>query len=171
MFPVLTGIPWDKQKKASEMALFLSTYVNKVDKKGRVSVPAPFRAALSAHGDQSMVLFPSFTNACLEGCDLQRMEQLCAGADDLAAFSEEQDELTSLIFAEAQPLSFDQDGRTMIPAQLMEHAGLTTQAAFVGKGRTFQIWQPEAFKAHQSDLKERALSKRPTLPAAGGRAS
>lgn len=147
------------------MAVFLSTFVNKVDKKGRVSVPASFRAILSQTGFQGAVVYRSFTaDGVLDGCGMDFMEDLSRSAEQFDAFSAEQDEITSLIFAEARQLSWDPEGRIMLPEDLLAHANITDACAFVGKGRTFQIWQPEAFTAAQGALRQRALRERPTLP-------
>lgn len=148
------------------MALFLSTFVNKVDKKGRVSVPATFRAALSQSqaGFQGIVAFRSFTAAAIEGCGMEFMEQLSQSAQQFDAFSAQQDEITSLIFSEARQLAWDPEGRIVLPEDLLAHAGIGEACAFVGKGKTFQIWEPEAHRAAQDALRQRALRDRPTLP-------
>jgi MraZ protein len=146
------------------MALFLSTFVNKLDRKGRVSVPAGFRAALAAQTFPGIVLYRSFTAACIEGCGMDFMERLSDSTQDLSAFSPEQEELTALIFADARQLAWDPEGRIMLPEELIEHAGLSEAAAFVGKGQTFQVWQPEAYKAIEAEIRARALKSRPTLP-------
>ena len=58
------------------MRLFLSTFTNKVDKKGRVSVPATFRAALSELSFPGIVAYRSFTALCIEGCGMDFMQRL-----------------------------------------------------------------------------------------------
>lgn len=146
------------------MGLFLSTFVNKVDKKGRVSVPATFRAAVAQQTFQGIVLYRSFTSPCIEGCGMDFMERLSDSAQTFDAFSTEQDEISALIFADARQLAFDPEGRIMLPEDLIEHAALSETAAFVGKGQTFQIWQPEAYKAIEAEIRARALKNRPTLP-------
>jgi MraZ protein len=148
------------------MALFLSTFVNRVDKKGRVSVPATFRAALAQQSFQGIIAYRSFTNACVEGCGMDFMERLSDGAQSLAAFSPEQEDLSALIFADARQLAWDPEGRVGLPEDIMAHAGITESVAFVGKGQTFQLWQPEAFQAAQAEVRARALQNRPTLPLA-----
>lgn len=148
------------------MALFLATFVNKVDKKGRVSVPATFRAALSQAqaGFHGIVAYRSFTAAAVEGCGMEFMEELSQSTQQFDAFSPEQDDITSLIFADARQLAWDPEGRIVLPEDLMAHANITEACAFVGKGRTFQIWEPDAHKAAQAALRQRALRDRPTLP-------
>ena len=155
------------------MRLFLNTFVNKVDKKGRVSVPATFRAALSEqalHAFSGVIAFRSFTAACIEGGGMDWMERLSASADEMDPFSAEQNDLTSLIFADARQLSFDTEGRIVLPEDLIAFAGLNETCAFVGKGKTFQIWEPQAFSVAQDEARKRALQNRPTLapPLRGG---
>ncbi len=145
------------------MALFLSTFINKVDRKGRVSVPAPFRAAVSDQSFKGIVAFRSYRESTIEACAIDRMEQLSESVDALDLFSEEQDDLASTIFADAHQLPIDGDGRIILPGALIDHAGITDQAAFVGRGATFQIWNPDAFATHQAEARSRAGRRNATL--------
>ena len=145
------------------MALFLSTFVNKVDRKGRVSVPATFRAALAGQSFNGIIAFRSFKLPALEASGIDRMEEMSARVDALNVFSEDRDALSS-IFADAQQLAFDGEGRIVLPESLCQFAGIHESAAFVGLGRTFQIWEPERFTRHQQELRERARQQGTTLP-------
>ncbi len=146
------------------MALFVSTFINKVDRKGRVSVPASFRSALSAQPFAGIVVYPALTSAAIEGCGTAFLEDLAASAEaSFDLFSPEQDDLNTLIFASSHQLAWDPEGRVVLPEEILAHAHITEQAAFVGKGRTFQIWEPDALKAHQAEARERALKNRPQL--------
>lgn len=149
------------------MALFLSTFVNKVDRKGRVSVPASFRTALAGQSFLGIVAYPSFKLPCVEGSGINRMEELSGRVDAMGQFSESYDN-ASVVFSDAQQLSFDGEGRIMLPQVLAAHAGITEHAVFVGQGPTFQIWEPERFKAHQAELRERARRQGLALPPAPG---
>ncbi|MFO0996494.1 MAG: division/cell wall cluster transcriptional repressor MraZ [Alphaproteobacteria bacterium] len=137
------------------MPLFLNTHVNKVDRKGRVSVPASFRAALATQSMTTIVAFPSFRAPAIEVVDRQRMEEFSASTDQYAQFSETHDDLSLAIFSGAEELAFDGEGRVMLPKSLADHAKITTSAAFVGLGRTFQIWSPETFERHKQSASER----------------
>jgi MraZ protein len=146
------------------MPLFVSTYINKVDKKGRVSVPASFRAALSQQTFTGIVVYPSFTSAAVEGCGTDFLEELAAATSTtFDLFSTEQDDLNTLIFSASHQLAWDPEGRIILPTEIMEHAGITEMAAFVGKGRAFQIWEPQALKVHQAEARARTLQNRPQL--------
>ena len=147
-----------------EMSLFLSTYVNKIDKKSRVSVPASFRSALTDQNFQGIVVFPSSTHGALEGFSMARMEELSQRLDNFDLFSETQDDLAASIFSNAVPLSFDENGRVMLPKSLADHAGITDQALFVGMGVKFQIWNPEAFEKRRLDAMENVRQNKLTVP-------
>ncbi len=146
------------------MGLFLSTAVNKIDKKGRVSVPSHFRNVVSALSFQGVILFPSHHHACLEGFGIDYIEEISNRLDTFDLFSNEQDDLATTIFGESVQLAFDTDGRILLPQELREHAGLTNEAAFVGMGQKFQIWTPEGFQARKSASRANVASKSLTLP-------
>jgi MraZ protein len=145
------------------MGLFLSKFVNKVDKKGRVSVPASFRAALEDSGFPGIVVFPSYKFPVIEACGMDRMERIAKSLDRLDLFSDEQDDLATTVLADAQQLAFDPEGRIQLAEELASHAGIADLAMFVGKGATFQIWAPDTFKVQQAHALERARRQRPTL--------
>jgi len=134
------------------MPLFLSTQINKVDKKGRVSVPAAYRSSLAGQGWDGVVCLPSLAYPALDGCDLAFMEKLSADqSQGINAFSRAHDPLSSAVFAAARQLSFDSEGRIVLPEAFMTHAGITDTACFVGQGQTFQIWEPSRFEGHHAD--------------------
>lgn len=138
------------------MVLFLSTTVNKIDKKGRVSVPAPFRTVLQAQEFPGIVVFRSLNQPILEGCSYGRMIQLSQQYDSLSLEpAAAQENYQSFIFAEAQLLSFDAEGRVSIPSHLLEHANIINQIAFVGRGATFELWDPQQFNDHHESLREK----------------
>jgi MraZ protein len=153
------------------MALFLSTFVNKIDKKGRVSVPASFRTSLASSQTSAInepsfsgiVVFRSLKHPALEGCSVERMQSLSTSIDRLDLFSDAQDDLVSAIFADSHLLSFDSEGRVSIPEDFLKFANLTDQVAFVGRGATFQLWSPEVFRKMQEDARERIRREGPAV--------
>lgn len=145
------------------MALFIGTVMNKVDRKGRVSVPASFRAALAGQSFNGIIAFPSFKHKTLECCAIDFMEQLALSLYDVDTFSDQQDDLAATIFAEAHQLPFDSEGRILLPPALLAHAGIVETAAFVGQGPRFQIWEPNAQKAFYAEARERSHRQGATL--------
>ena len=150
------------------MALFLSTYVNRIDKKGRVSVPSQFRAALYDQAFQGVILFRSSQHECLEGFDWAYMDGLSERLDDFDLFSDAQDDLATSIFAESHQATFDGEGRILLPVDLMEHARIIDRAAFVGLGRKFQIWSPEALESRREEARYNVREKGLTVPKSPG---
>lgn len=152
------------------MALFLSTYHNKLDKKGRISVPAPFRAALVQQNFTGIVVYASFINPCIEACAMNRIEKLSLRLETLDPFSEERDAFAATILGGSVQLAFDGEGRVMLPEQLIVQAGLKDAAIFVGKGPTFEIWEPRTFQSYAERARKLALEKRLALRSDGGQA-
>lgn len=149
------------------MALFIDTFVNKIDRKGRVSVPAPYRAALAAQTFQGIVAFPSFKFAAIQCAGMDWMTALTESVGNVDLFSDAHDDLTATLFADAKQLGFDSEGRIMLPESLAKHAGIGENAAFVGRGQTFEIWQPEALETYKAEARLRALENGRTLPRPG----
>ncbi len=147
--------------------VFIGTFENKVDRKGRVSVPASFRQALAAQSYNGIIAFRSYRANAIEACGMDFIEKLNEQVSSYDFFSETQDDLATMIFADSLQMPFDSEGRIILPTAFTEHAGITERAAFVGKGRTFQIWQPEALEAEKAAARERARSKNLTVPMGG----
>lgn len=147
------------------MPPLVGRHVNKIDRKGRISVPKPFRDALGRDdaGFPGIYVYPSFIAAAIEGCSEEFMNRVSESINDLALFSEEQDELASVLLGKAHALPFDSEGRVVLPAELIEHAGIDGEAAFVGRGPSFQIWNPAAYAEHSRQAFERARQRGTTL--------
>lgn len=145
------------------MALFLSTFQNKIDKKGRVSVPAPFRQVLGRQEFGGIIAYGSFINACIEACGMDRIEKMSRRIEELDPFSEERDAFATAILGGSVQLAFDGEGRVMLPELLLVQANLSENALFIGKGETFEIWEPKAFAEHSAKARALALKNRGQL--------
>jgi MraZ protein len=158
------------------MTQFLGTHQNRLDAKGRVSVPASFRAVLRAfngddpasngngNGGGQIVLRPSHKHPCIEAWPNSVFQQLSTPLERLDIFSEEHDDLAAALYASAFPVESDKEGRIVLPEPLAAHAGLTGPVVFMGLGRIFQIWEPEAAARRSAEARERAKSRGMTLP-------
>lgn len=145
------------------MALLVGQHLNGIDKKGRVSVPKPFRAALDGQGFAGIYVYPLFKFPAVEACGEAFMTRLSASLDQLDMFSDDHDDLASVILENAHALSFDTEGRITLPEPLIEAASFKSKALFVGRGGRFQIWNPETYKLHRADAFERARARGATL--------
>ncbi|MCH9764786.1 MAG: division/cell wall cluster transcriptional repressor MraZ [Alphaproteobacteria bacterium] len=149
------------------MDRFVSTYTNKIDAKGRVSIPASFRNVLESDGySGGIYCYPSLDATALDAGGerlAQKIDGLLAGLPD---YSDERDELSVALYGDVHILSIDGDGRIVLPQSLRDHAGLSAQVTFVGLGDKFQMWQPEQFQQRHSKAREKAKHHR-TLFGAG----
>lgn len=150
--------------------LFIDTITNKVDAKGRVSLPAEYRAIVKTLSTE-IVCYRSLSSPCIEGCTEELLEKLAADIEtSMDFFSQEQDDLTSIIFGDAKKFSFDSTGRIVLSEKLISHANISDTAVFVGKGKKFQIWSLENWEAEEKRIRENILKNRPSLKQAGEKA-
>ena len=108
----------------AQMSALIGRYVNKIDKKGRVSIPKPFRDAFADQSFAGIYAYPSFKFPALEASGEAFIERVAASLDDLDMFSDEQDDLAAVILENAYSLPFDPEGRVILPKDLVDHAGL-----------------------------------------------
>ena len=141
------------------MALFLSAFTNKIDSKGRVSVPAQFRSSLVNPDFSGVVVYESFVNDCIEGCDIDRIRKISESIDNLDPFSADRDALATALLGGSFQLSIDADGRVILPESLLKKLKIKSTAVFVGKGPTFEIWNPEKFDDYMAKSKKSARGK------------
>ena len=143
--------------------MFLSSYENKIDKKGRVSVPASFRSHLSSMGYNGFISYPSFNNPALEACTQDRLEKLSNSIDSLNPFEEKRDYFATSVLSESINLQFDTEGRVSLTEKLLDHAGIKNNILFVGLGKTFQIWEPKIFDKYKKVARKKAYQNRSAL--------
>ena len=143
--------------------MFLSSYENKLDKKGRVSVPASFRSYLSSLGYNGVICYPSFNNQSIEACSQDRIEKLSNTIDSLNPFEEKRDYFATSILSESISLQFDSEGRISLPTKLLKHAKIKNNMLFVGQGKTFQIWEPIIFEKFKAQARKKSNLYRASL--------
>ena len=143
--------------------MFLSVYENKLDKKGRVSVPASFRSYLSNLGYNGIICFPSFNNQSIEAWPQDRIEKISNAIDNLNPFEEKKDYFATSILSESTSLQFDGEGRILITTKLLKHAKIKNSMLFVGQGKTFQIWEPTTFEKFRVTARKKSNINRSSL--------
>ena len=143
--------------------MFLSTYENKLDKKGRVSVPASYRSYLSNMGYNGIICYPSFNNSSIEAWPQDRIEKISNAIDNLNPFEEKKDYFATSILSESINLQFDGEGRILLTSKLLKHAKIRNNVLFVGLGKTFQIWEPTNFEKFRVTAKKKSNINRASL--------
>ena len=143
--------------------MFLSTYENRLDKKGRVSVPASFRSYLSNLGYNGITCYPSFNNQSIEAWPQDRLEKISNSIDTLSPFEEKRDFFATSILSESVNLQFDSEGRILLTQKLLNHASIKQSMMFVGQGKTFQIWEPKTFEKFRMNARKKSNLNRANL--------
>jgi len=151
------------------MTQFMGTHRNRLDAKGRVSIPAPFRAALKGGaGDGTdaarVILRPSHKEASIEGWSVSGFGRLAASLQRLDEFSDDRDDMAFALYAQASSLDPDREGRVSLPEALAAHAGLSETVVFVGLGDRFEIWEPAALENRMATARANTKARGLTLP-------
>ena len=139
------------------MTQFLGTHTNRLDAKGRVSIPAPFRAALKdTDGNAALILRPSHKHSCIEGWPIAAFNALAESMRHMRTFSDEQEDLAFALYGEVTQVEPDREGRIVLPEELVMYANLKDTVRFIGLSAHFQIWEPEAAERRRTEAKARA---------------
>lgn len=137
---------------------FVGTFTNKLDAKGRVSIPAPFRQVLAEQGTQGVFCIPTVERNALESFGAALMAEFDEWLKGHSAIMDsDYDAKAQIVFGENQFLGFDDEGRVRLPDSLTLLAGITDRVTFNGLGRKFQIWDPERYESERRARLERAM--------------
>lgn len=142
------------------MDRFLSNSLNRIDSKGRVSVPAHFRTVVQKRGFAELYALRALEIPAMDvgGPDLlDRYEERIALEDP---FLQTADDMSFFVHGDGAFLKIDQDGRITMTDFIREHTGITTDVAFVGRGLFFQMWEPERLRAHGAEVRRRLVEMR-----------
>jgi len=142
---------------------FVSNYTNRLDAKGRVSIPAPFRSVLVRDGFDGLYCCPTLDRQAVDAGGNQLRNQIRESLAGFEAFSEDHEYLSTTLIGESEILKIDQDGRVILSDGIKAHAGIADRVTFVGQGYKFQMWEPERFAAYREEAKDRVRNLRKSL--------
>jgi len=143
--------------------LFLSHFTKAFDAKGRVSLPAPFRATLAKEGFEGVFAHPCLDAPALD-CGGERLIASIQGLlATMAPYSAEREDVSLALLGTSEILKLDPEGRLSLSERLKDSIGLTREAVFVGQGEKFQIWAPDRFAAHLEAARTRVRELRSKL--------
>src|SRR6218665_3173943 len=141
------------------MDRFLSHATNRIDAKGRVSVPATFRAVLASRDIRELYCLQDFIFPAIScgGPDLlERYERQLSGLDP---FSPEANRMSLLVHGGGVFMKLDPEGRLMVTDFIRAFTGISDEVTFVGRADHFQLWQPQAYHEAQAAARmERGFS-------------
>jgi MraZ protein len=142
---------------------FVSQFTNRLDAKGRVSIPASFRAVLARDGFDGLFVHPSLDAEAVDCGGHALLREIDHLLSRHAPYSEERDLLATALFGASEILKVDTEGRVVLTETIKAYAGITSEVSFVGKGDKFQIWEPSRFRAHFEEAKNRVRDIRKQL--------
>ena len=137
---------------------FVSKYTNKLDAKGRVSIPAPFRTVLARDGFEGLYCFPSPHDAAIDAGGNALLNQISAKLDGLDPLSEEYDMVSTALYGDSEVLKVDSEGRINLTDMIREATGITNTVTFVGMRFKFRIWEPGRFDAYRAEASQRTFT-------------
>ena len=145
------------------MDRFVSNFTNRLDAKGRVSIPASFRAVLARDGFEGLYVHPSLDAQAVDcggNALLREIDDLLAR---LSPYSEERDTFSTALLGTSEILKVDTEGRVILTETIKAYAGIQSDVTFVGQGHKFQIWEPNRFRAHLEEARNRVRDLRKEL--------
>jgi MraZ protein len=142
---------------------FVSTFTNRLDAKGRVSIPASFRSVLAVDGFDGLYCCSSLDLKAVDAGGNQFRQAIRQTLAGFSPFSEDYDLLATTLIGESEILKLDQDGRVVLSETILARAGIGDRVTFVGQGFKFQMWEPGRFAAFREEAMNRVRDVRRRL--------
>jgi MraZ protein len=133
------------------MDRFVANFTLRLDAKGRVSIPAAYRAALARDGFDGLYCYPALDQPAVDAGGNALLSDIQSLITTYPPYSDERDTLSMALYGTSETLKVDSEGRVILSDSLKSHAGITAEAAFVGLGHKFQIWEPGRFRAQLAE--------------------
>ena len=155
------------------MDRFVSNYTLRLDAKGRVSIPAQFRAVLARDGFDGLYCYPTLDRSAIDAGGNALLAEIDRLIERFPPYSDAREEFLVALYGTSETLKVDGEGRVVLTDGLKAHAGITDTAAFVGMGHKFQIWEPQRFRTHLAQatatLRAARVSRGPGVDPEGAR--
>lgn len=136
------------------MNRFLSNATNRVDAKGRVSVPSAFRNILSASGIEELYCFQDFHYPAINVGGPELLARFERRLSELDPFAPEASRMSLLIHGGGIYMKLDSEGRLTVTDFIRSFTGIEGEVTFVGRADYFQLWRPEGFLEAQNAARE-----------------
>ena len=136
------------------MAFYTGQYTASVDNKGRVAIPARFRAIATGQGSEKFVLKKGMDN-CIElysEHDWKEAEPRFIPPKPMAG--KDQRFLSRFTYSNVEQVIPDGQGRVVIPRKLLEHAFIEREVLFLGAGEKVELWNEARYNQYLKDFGE-----------------
>jgi MraZ protein len=130
------------------MVRFVSNHTLRLDAKGRVSIPAPFRGVLAHDGFEGLYCYPALDRPALDAGGNALLAEIERLIERFPPYTQEREQFSVALYGTSETLKVDGEGRVILSDELKRHAAIVDAVTFVGLGHKFQIWEPQRFHAH-----------------------
>lgn len=131
--------------------MFRGRYPHTIDPKGRLSIPKRFRDELTTRGTDTLVLTEG--DHCVWAFPLDEWERLEERLRQQPQLSPEMRSFVRITVSSAKECPVDRAGRTLVPPELREFAGLHKDVMIVGALAKVEIWNRERWSDHYQVLR------------------
>ena len=149
------------------MNRFVSNYTLRLDSKGRVSIPAPYRSVLNRDGFDGLYCYPALDRPAIDAGGNALMGEIESLIAQFAPFSDQREQFATALYGTSDTLRLDGEGRVILTEQLKVHAGVSDAVSFVGLGHKFQIWEPGRFRTELAEATDKVRELRRQLGSQG----
>jgi MraZ protein len=130
------------------MDRFVSNVTLRLDSKGRVSIPAAFRAVLTRDGFEGLYCYPALDQTAIDAGGNALLAEIERLIERFPPYTREREQFSVALYGTSETLKVDGEGRVVLSDDLKRHAGISDAVTFVGLGHKFQIWEPQRFRSH-----------------------
>ncbi len=145
------------------MDRFVSNYTLRLDNKGRVSIPASFRAVLARDGFDGLYCYPTLDRPAVDAGGNALLAEIDALVADYRPYSDGREQFAVALYGTSEILKIDGEGRVLLSEALKTHAGIKDAVSFVGLGHKFQIWEPGRFRSELAEATEKVRALKQQL--------
>ncbi|MGI8485080.1 MAG: division/cell wall cluster transcriptional repressor MraZ [Thermomicrobiales bacterium] len=129
--------------------MFLGRFEHTLDTKGRIAIPAKFRADLG----EGLIMTRGI-DRCLAVYPMAAWQDLAARMNALSMADPNARLMRRMVFSEAMDAMLDGQGRVLVPGDLRLYAGIEREAVVVGLHSSFEIWSPERWRDVNATVEE-----------------
>ncbi len=130
--------------------MFLGEYTHSIDDKGRLTIPAKFRAEL----ENGLVVTRGFESSNLMVFTMEGWQELAQKIAARPITDSSARAFRRRVFSGAVDLIPDRQGRILLPATLREFAHLDNEAAVIGMYNYMEIWPVDAWEPVRDDIED-----------------
>ncbi len=126
--------------------MFFGEYNYKVDEKGRAPLPPKFRREM-----KDIVVLSRGLDKCISAYPLAEWKRVAESLSSKAMGPTSSRRINRSIFGSAFSVSFDKQGRVILPPTLRDYAEIKEGVVVLGVNNYVELWNSELWKAEKKE--------------------